>query len=65
MAEFILLILLGNNTVINGPALLSGFNSEQSCADAAAKIIAAAGDKFKPNNATPITARYECVEIIK
>ena len=65
MKEFILIVLFGGNTAVNGPAIIDGFKSESLCRDAGTLVIQSIGKKFSDNSVNDLRARFECIEVNK
>lgn len=65
MKEFILIVLFGGNTAVNGPAIIDGFKTESLCRDAGTLIVQSIGEKFSNYSVNDLKARFECIEVDK
>ena len=65
MKEFILIVLFGGNTAVNGPAIIDGFKTESLCRDAGTLIVQSIGEKFSNDSVNNLKARFECIEVDK
>lgn len=65
MKTFVLIILLGSNTAVNGPSMIDGFTTEAACEAAGEKIAATLQGGFVENSASPMRSKFHCVEITK
>ena len=65
MKTFVLIILFGSNTSLNGPAMVDGFANKQACETAGEEILTAFGDTFTNQSTRPLASSFRCVEISK
>ena len=65
MNTFVLIVLLGSNTAVNGPSMIDGFTTEAACEAAGEKTTATLQGGFVENSKTPMRPKFHCVGITK